>query len=266
MINDLIPWVDSHFRSIPDKDHRAMAGLSMGGRQTATVTMANLDKFSYIGLFSGGAAMGWRAAVAARPGAPGAAPAPAAPAAPDFKTIYNGQMADPAEFNRKVKVLFMSFGTEPPLENAEGLKTAPGTAHRRTGSPRATSIFLPAPRTNGRPGDEVLYTFASSCSSKTRQTTVPRPPKGTPAGPWTYHPSVLGGRPRAGASPGGEESEQRGIFRSTCRYFHDVDGDGIPDFESESGSSRIWRAIATSTTRGTLIFWGKSGARPRGTK
>ena len=34
----------------------------------------------------------------------------------------SGAMADPAEFNRKVRVLFMSFGTEPPLENPEGLK------------------------------------------------------------------------------------------------------------------------------------------------
>jgi len=124
MTNDLIPWVDSHFRTIADKDHRAMAGLSMGGMQTATVTMANLDKFSYIGLFSGGAAMGFGGG-RGRGGAPGAAPAAtpaAAPAAPDFNTIYNRQMADPAEFNRKVKVLFMSFGTEPPLENPEGLK------------------------------------------------------------------------------------------------------------------------------------------------
>ena len=124
MINDLIPWVDSHFRTIADKDHRAMAGLSLGGMQTATVTMANLDKFSYIGLFSGGAAMGFGGG-RGRGGAPAAAPAPAptaAPAAPDFNTIYNRQMADPADFNRKVKVLFMSFGTEPPLENPEGLK------------------------------------------------------------------------------------------------------------------------------------------------
>src|SRR5512135_778454 len=59
MVNDLIPWVDSNFRTLADKDHRAMAGLSMGGMQTASVTMANLDKFSYIGLFSGGAAMGF---------------------------------------------------------------------------------------------------------------------------------------------------------------------------------------------------------------
>jgi enterochelin esterase family protein len=118
MINDLIPWVDSHFRTLADKDHRAMAGLSMGGGQTVSITMVNLDKFSYIGLFSGGAATGR----GGRPGAaPGAAPPPA-PATLDLKTVYSGAMADPAEFNRKVKVLFMSFGTDPPLENPEGLK------------------------------------------------------------------------------------------------------------------------------------------------
>lgn len=116
MINDLIPWVDSHFRTLADKDHRAMAGLSMGGFQTVTVTMVNLDKFSYIGLFSGGAMGGF-----GRRGA--AAPATgAAPAGLDLKTIYSGAMADPAEFNRKVRVLFMSFGADPPLENPEGLK------------------------------------------------------------------------------------------------------------------------------------------------
>jgi enterochelin esterase family protein len=118
MINDLIPWVDRHFRTVGDKDHRAMAGLSMGGGQTATVTMVNLDKFSYMGLFSGGAAIGFGGRGGA---APAAAPA-ATPAALDLKTIYSGAMADPAEFNRKVKVLFMSYGTEPPLENPEGLK------------------------------------------------------------------------------------------------------------------------------------------------
>ena len=126
MVNDLIPWVDSHYRTLADKDHRGMAGLSMGGGQTETVTMANLDKFSYIGLFSGGAQIGGGrgrggAAPGGAPGAP-AASAPAAPATLDLKTVYNGQMADPAEFNKKVRVLFMSFGTEPPIENAEGLK------------------------------------------------------------------------------------------------------------------------------------------------
>jgi enterochelin esterase family protein len=126
MTSDLIPWIDKNFRTIADKDHRAMAGLSMGGMQTSAVTMANLDKFSYIGFFSGGAAAGGpgRGRGGAAPGAtPAAAPAqPAAPATLDLKTVYSGAMVDPAEFNRKVKVLFMSYGTEPPLENPEGLK------------------------------------------------------------------------------------------------------------------------------------------------
>ena len=120
MVNDLIPWIDSNFRTLADKDHRAMAGLSMGGMQTASVTMVNLDKFSYIGLFSGGAAMGFGPGVSGK-AVPGAAPA-AAPAPFDIKTIYSGAMADPAGFNKKVKVLFMSFGSEPPLENPKGLK------------------------------------------------------------------------------------------------------------------------------------------------
>ena len=112
MTNELIPWVDSHFRTLADKDHRAMGGLSMGGGITAAVTMVNLDKFSYIGLFSGGSAAGFG----------GRGRGGAAPATLDLKTVYSGAMADPAEFTRKVKVLFMSYGTEPPLENPEGLK------------------------------------------------------------------------------------------------------------------------------------------------
>jgi S-formylglutathione hydrolase FrmB len=157
MVNDLIPWIDSNFRTLSGKDHRAMAGLSMGGMQTAAVTMANLDKFSYIGLFSGGAALGFG------PGAPGkAAPnAPKfAPAPFDIKTSYNGAMANPAEFNKKVKVLFMSFGSEPPLENPEGLKKhqdqlitagitnsfvyiSPGTSHEWQTWRRSLYVFAP---------------------------------------------------------------------------------------------------------------------------
>ena len=158
MVNDLIPWIDSNFRTLADKDHRAMAGLSMGGMQTASVTMANLDKFSYIGLFSGGAAMGFGPGGPGK-AAPGAAPA-AAPAPFDIKTIYSGAMADPAEFNRKVKVLFMSFGSEPPLENPEGLKKhqeqliaagitnsyvyiSPGTSHEWQTWRRSLYVFAP---------------------------------------------------------------------------------------------------------------------------
>lgn len=54
IINDLIPMVDAEFRTIADSQHRAMAGLSMGGMQTRTITLANPKVFSYVGMFSGG--------------------------------------------------------------------------------------------------------------------------------------------------------------------------------------------------------------------
>jgi enterochelin esterase-like enzyme len=54
MVNDLIPWIDTNFRTMSDQSHRAMAGLSMGAGVTRQVTLAHLDLFSYIGLFSGG--------------------------------------------------------------------------------------------------------------------------------------------------------------------------------------------------------------------
>ena len=54
IVNDLIPWIDANFRTMSDQSHRAMAGLSMGAGVTRQVTLAHLDLFSYIGLFSGG--------------------------------------------------------------------------------------------------------------------------------------------------------------------------------------------------------------------
>jgi enterochelin esterase-like enzyme len=54
MLTDLIPMIEKTYRALPGSANRAMAGLSMGGMQTHNTTMANLDKFSYIGLFSGG--------------------------------------------------------------------------------------------------------------------------------------------------------------------------------------------------------------------
>ena len=54
LIHDLIPYIDAHFRTIANQKHRAMAGLSMGGMETHNITMAHLDTFAYIGLFSGG--------------------------------------------------------------------------------------------------------------------------------------------------------------------------------------------------------------------
>jgi enterochelin esterase-like enzyme len=54
MLNDMIPYIDNHFRTLPDANNRAMAGLSMGTFVTRVVALSNLDKFSYIGIFSGG--------------------------------------------------------------------------------------------------------------------------------------------------------------------------------------------------------------------
>jgi enterochelin esterase family protein len=54
LIDELIPYIDSNYRTLADQPHRAMAGLSMGGMQTHSITLANLDKFSHIGIFSGG--------------------------------------------------------------------------------------------------------------------------------------------------------------------------------------------------------------------
>jgi enterochelin esterase family protein len=54
MINDLIPYIDGNFRTLTDQTNRAMSGLSMGGMCTRAVTLDNLDKFAYIGIFSGG--------------------------------------------------------------------------------------------------------------------------------------------------------------------------------------------------------------------
>jgi len=54
LVGELIPYIDANFRTLTDQPNRAMAGLSMGGAQTRAITLRNLDKFSYIGLFSGG--------------------------------------------------------------------------------------------------------------------------------------------------------------------------------------------------------------------
>jgi enterochelin esterase-like enzyme len=53
LVDELVPYIDTHFRTRTDQPHRAMAGLSMGSMETKQITLRNLDKFSHIGLFSG---------------------------------------------------------------------------------------------------------------------------------------------------------------------------------------------------------------------
>jgi enterochelin esterase family protein len=53
-VNDIMPYVESHYRVFTDRSHRAMAGLSMGGGQTLGIGFSHLDKFGYLGVFSSG--------------------------------------------------------------------------------------------------------------------------------------------------------------------------------------------------------------------
>ena len=54
LVEELIPYIDANFRTLADQPHRGMAGLSMGGAETHSITLKHLDKFSHIGLLSGG--------------------------------------------------------------------------------------------------------------------------------------------------------------------------------------------------------------------
>ncbi len=54
LVDELVPYIDSHFRTMADRDHRAMAGLSMGGFETRLITLRRPEVFGYWGLFSGG--------------------------------------------------------------------------------------------------------------------------------------------------------------------------------------------------------------------
>jgi enterochelin esterase-like enzyme len=80
LLEDFIPFVDANFRTIADQPHRAMAGLSMGGMQTRTISLAHLVKFSHIGVFSGG-------------------------------SIAVTNITDMAAFKEKVKLVFISYGS-----------------------------------------------------------------------------------------------------------------------------------------------------------
>jgi enterochelin esterase-like enzyme len=122
----LIPFIDTTFRTVPDRDHRAMAGLSMGGMQTFVVTFNHLDMFSYIGGFSGAGGMSMR-------GGP----------APDLKTLYNGAMADPAAFSKHVHLLWVGVGTEEPAQMRAGIQSF----HKLLEDGKVQHIFYESPGT-----------------------------------------------------------------------------------------------------------------------
>jgi enterochelin esterase-like enzyme len=136
MFTDLIPMVEKNYRVAPGRENRAMAGLSMGGFQTFTTGLEHLDKFAYLGGFSGNSS-GFGSGTF------------------DIKTICGGAFADATAFNSKVKLLFLSTGSvEGPrvkqfsdaLTQA-GIKNvyfeSPETAHEWLSWRRAFADFAP---------------------------------------------------------------------------------------------------------------------------
>ena len=116
LIKDIIPMVEKNYRVIADTEHRAMAGLSMGGMQTHAITLANPTTFAYVGMFSSG-------------------------------SFSADELKDASDFKKTNKVLFMSAGGKETRmaegdnsvgKAAESLKAiginahsyvSPGTAH-----------------------------------------------------------------------------------------------------------------------------------------
>ena len=120
----LIPFVDATFRTVSDRDHRAMAGLSMGGMQTFHTTLNNLDLFSYIGGFSG----------AMLPGAGGFDP----------ETAYDGVFADPDAFADQVDVLWIGIGTDEP----EGMYAGVNGIHNALAEAGIDHVYYESPGTD----------------------------------------------------------------------------------------------------------------------
>jgi enterochelin esterase-like enzyme len=103
VIKDLVPLIDSTYRTIPHREQRAIAGLSMGAGQAMQIGLTHLDMFSAIGAFSGGGKA-------------------------DPKTAFGGVFADPVAFDKKVSLLYLHAGTASgdagPLKSAESLYQA----------------------------------------------------------------------------------------------------------------------------------------------
>ena len=139
VIKDLIPMIDATYRTLSDRENRAMAGLSMGGMQTFQITLKNLDKFAYIGGFSG---------------AGGGFGGPF-----DVATAHGGVMADADAFNKKVKLVWLGIGTTEPQRMYESVKNyhealekagikhvyyeSPGTSHEWLTWRRCLNEFAP---------------------------------------------------------------------------------------------------------------------------
>lgn len=95
LINEVIPMIDTEYRTKSDRGHRAIAGLSMGANQTMRIIMNNLDKFAYYGGFSGTSNYPTSDKI-------------------DTKTFLNGAFDDGKAVDEKINVFWLGLGTKEP--------------------------------------------------------------------------------------------------------------------------------------------------------
>jgi len=140
MLEDVIPMIDADFRTIPDREHRAVAGLSMGANQALHLGTGHLDTFAYMAGFSG-----TMNGLSADP--------------LDYKTAFDGTFKDAKAFNKMVKLLWLGMGTDElavfpgaigafrAMLDKAGVKyvyfSSPGTAHEWLTWRRDLNDFAP---------------------------------------------------------------------------------------------------------------------------
>jgi enterochelin esterase-like enzyme len=116
LVDELIPYIDANFRTLSDQPHRAMAGLSMGGIETKSITLANLDVFSHICLFSGG-------------------------------SISMEDVNKTPGFKDKVKLVFVSYGSREIGGNRGGFGGDPKASAEELKKAGINSVFYVSPNT-----------------------------------------------------------------------------------------------------------------------
>jgi enterochelin esterase family protein len=96
LLEDVIPLVETNYRAIPDADHRAIAGLSMGGGQALAIGLAHQDLFHYV--------LGYSAAISAQ--------------FMDADEVFRSALAAPASINKNLRLLWLSCGRQDFLYDA----------------------------------------------------------------------------------------------------------------------------------------------------
>ncbi len=136
LINEIIPMIDKKYRTISDQDHRAMAGLSMGGMQTRAITLPNSDVFSQVGMFSGG-------------------------------SISPDDVEANPEFKDNIDLLFISYGSRE-LGNGRGFGGDPKENTEKVGEMGINTHFYVSPETahEWQSWRRSLYEFAQLAFQK----------------------------------------------------------------------------------------------------